>query len=72
MLNLRTQIRIVLALAALSLLSGGFAHLALEDIANGEPDVSAEWNVVRLCAVTLLTFIGAATWTLRRALKAIG
>ena len=71
MKNLKTQIRIVIGLGMLSLLVVFTAHLALTDIYHGEADVALEWGIVRLCALVVLVFIGAALMTFRRALKSI-
>jgi len=69
MTNLRTQIRLTIALGILSLFAGVMGHLALTDIYHGEGDLSLEWNALRACAVVLLVFIGAALMTLSRAMK---
>jgi len=69
MSNLKTQIRVTIVLGALSLLGVLITHLALTDIYHGEADVTLEWNVVRICALELLVFIGMALFTLRRALR---
>jgi hypothetical protein len=41
MSNLKTQIRVTIALGVLSLLAGLITHLALTDIYHGEADVRA-------------------------------
>ena len=69
MSNLKTQIRVTIALGVLSLLAVLITHLALTDIYHGEADVTLEWNTVRICALVLLVFIGMALFTLRRALR---
>jgi hypothetical protein len=71
MRNLKTQIRVTIALGALSLIAGLITHLALTDIYHGEADVTLEWSIVRLCAFVFLVFIGMALFTLRRALRAL-
>jgi hypothetical protein len=71
MRNLKTQIRVTMALGALSLLAGLATHLALTDIYHGEADVTLEWSIVRMCALVLLAFIGMALFTLRRALRVV-
>lgn len=71
MRNLKTQIRVTMALGALSLLAGLATHLALTDIYHGEADVTLEWNIVRLCALVLVAFIGMALSTLSRALRRV-
>ncbi|MBI2926853.1 MAG: hypothetical protein HYY24_14245 [Verrucomicrobia bacterium] len=70
MTDLKNLIRVTLALGVLSLLALLFSHLALTDIAHGEADVELEWNVLRVCALVLLLFIGATLFTLRRVLRA--
>ena len=69
MSDLKTQIRVTIALGVLSLLAGLATLLALTDIYHGEADVTLEWNIVRICALVLLVFIGMALFTLRRALR---
>ena len=69
MSNLKTQIRVTIVLGALSLLAGSISHLALTDIYHGEADVTLEWNVIRICSLVLLAFIGMALFTLRRVLR---
>lgn len=71
MRNLKTQIRVTIALGALSLLAGLMTHLALTDIYHGEADVTLEWSIVRVCALVLLVFIGMALFTLGRALRVL-
>ncbi len=60
-----------MALAVVSLIAGIFAHLALTDIYHGEPDLSLEWNVLRVCALIFLCFIGFALITLGRVSRKI-
>jgi len=67
--DLKTQVRVTIALGVLSLLAGLITHLALTDIYHGEADVTLEWSMVRICALVLLVFIGMALFTLRRALR---
>jgi hypothetical protein len=69
MSNLKTQIRATIVLGALSLLGVLLTQLALTDIYHGEADVTLEWNIVRICTLELLVFIGMALFTLRRALR---
>ena len=54
----------------MSLLAGLITHLALTDIYHGETDVELEWNIVRVCALVLLVFIGTVLLTLGRVLRA--
>ncbi|NEZ61476.1 hypothetical protein D0962_01580 [Leptolyngbyaceae cyanobacterium CCMR0082] len=69
MRNLKMQIRGTVALGVLSLLASVVAHLALTDIYHGEVDVTLEWNILRVCALAFLAFIGMALFTFMRALK---
>lgn len=69
MKNLKTQIRVTIALGILALLMGLLSHLALTDIYHNEADVSLEWSVVRVGALGFLSFVGLALVTLGRALK---
>ena len=71
MRNLKTQIRVTIALGVLSLLAGFVTHLALIDIYHGEADVTLEWSMVRVCALIVLVFIGMALFTLGRVLKVL-
>ena len=71
MRDLRAQIRVTMALGALSLLAGFAAHLALTDIYHGESDVTLEWSIVRVCALVILAFIGMTLCTLTRARRAL-
>jgi hypothetical protein len=73
MSNLKRQIRVTMALGLLSLLGGLAGHLALTDIYHdqGRVDVSLEWNILRVCALIFLLFIGLALVALGRALKAM-
>jgi len=66
MFSLKTQVSIILFLGALSLLAGLFAHLALTDIYHAETDISLEWQVLRLCAVIIATFIISAMILIRK------
>lgn len=68
-MNLKTAARLTILLGLLSLLAVGVGHLALTDIAHGEPDVSREWTVVRLCFAVIVLFQVAALLTLRRVLR---
>jgi len=69
--SLKTQIQATMALGVLALLAGIVGHLALTDIFHNEADVTLEWNVLRICALILLTFIGSSLITLRKAIKAL-
>ena len=69
--NLRTRIKVTMALGFLSLFMGLIGHLALTDIYHSEGDVSLEWNILRVCALVLVIFIGYTLLTLRKILKTI-
>jgi len=71
MMELKNQIRLTMALGILSLLAGVMGYLALTDIYHAEVDVSLEWNVLRVCAVVLVVFIGSTLFTLRQVLKSL-
>lgn len=71
MSNLKTQIRATMFLGVLALLAGIIGHLALTDIYHNEVDVTLEWNILRICALILLTFIGSSLITLKNAIKAL-
>ena len=72
MIKIRTQIRIVMGLGILSLITGFFSHLALTDIYHGDTNVVLEWKVVQVTALIILLFIGSSLFTLRRTLKLLG
>jgi ABC-type nickel/cobalt efflux system permease component RcnA len=67
--NLKTQIKLTIALGWLSLLAGVLTVLALTDIYHGETYVVQEWNMVRIASFVLPAFIVMALFTLRRALR---
>lgn len=69
--SLKTQIRITIGLGMLALGAGVLGHLALTDIAHGEPDVTLEWRVLQGGALVILAFILSAIATLRRALRTL-
>lgn len=69
MLTLKKQIYFVLALGILTLLAGALGHLALTDIYHAETDVTLEWNVLRVCALVFLIFVGFTIATFRRTLR---
>jgi hypothetical protein len=69
MIHIKTQIIFVMILGVLSLIAGGFGHLALVDISHGEADVTLEWRIVQIAAVTILLFIGASLYTLNKSRK---
>ena len=51
-------------LGIISLLGLLLCHLALTDIAHGEPGLNLEWIILRLSAVIFLFFIGSTFITL--------
>ena len=71
MIKLKQQIIVAYVFGILSLVAGVFSHLALTDIAHGEPDVTLEWNVVRLGALVVLVFIGFTFARFRRVLRGL-
>ncbi|HNK63243.1 MAG TPA: hypothetical protein PLE14_04290 [Anaerolineales bacterium] len=71
MSNLKTQVAITMSLGILSLIAGLLAHLALTDIFHAEPDVSLEWNVVRLCAAIIAAFVISAILLLKKIYRLI-
>lgn len=71
MFSLKTQINVILFLGALSLAAGLFAHFALTDIYHAETELSLEWNVLRLCAVIIATFIISAMILLKKIYKSM-
>jgi uncharacterized membrane protein len=71
MIPMKKLIQFTMALGILALLAGILGYLALVDIYHSEGDLSLEWNVLRLCALVLLVFIGSALATLGKLLKAL-
>ena len=71
MAGLKPRIKTAIVLGLVSLLAGVFAQLALTDIYHAEGDLTLEWNVLRVCALIFLVFIGYTLITLRRVLKSI-
>jgi Na+-transporting methylmalonyl-CoA/oxaloacetate decarboxylase beta subunit len=71
MSGVRSGIRIAQGLGVLSLLAIVAAFLALTDIGHGEPDLTLEWNVLRVAALTVIAFHVATFRALRRALRAL-
>ena len=69
--KLKNQIRTTMVLGVLALLAGILGHLALTDIYHGEANVSLEWNILRICALIFLAFIGSSLFTLRKTLKTL-
>jgi len=54
------------ALAVICLFALLLSHLALIDIAHGEPDVSSEWLIVQITAGLLVVFIVMVLGLLRK------
>jgi len=52
-------------LALLCLIAGVLSHLALTDIAHGEPDLEGEWAIVRISAFLVFIFILITLMTLQ-------
>jgi hypothetical protein len=69
MFTLRAHAIVAIVLGVLSIVAVGFDHLALTDIAHGEPDVSQEWLVVRASALVVLLFTALSLTTLVRLLR---
>jgi len=69
--NLKKQIHATMILGTFALLAGIVGHLALTDIYHGEVNVSLEWNILRICALILLTSITTSLITLRKTIKAL-
>ena len=70
-MNMKTQIRVAIGLGVLSLIMGLLGHLALTDIYHGEPDVSLEWNILRVGALVFASFVTYALILFRNILKTI-
>ena len=62
---------LVIILGFLSAVGLVGAALALTDIAQGEPDLTLEWTVLRVAGVLVVAFHAAALWALRRARRAL-
>lgn len=58
-------------LGVISLLALLLCHLALTDIAHGEPDLTLEWTILRLSALIFILFLGSTFITLRQILKVL-
>ena len=70
-MELENQIRASIVLGILSLVAGIVGHLALTDINRGDGNLILEWNMLRVCAVILLVFIGYTLMTFRKILRLI-
>lgn len=71
MSGVRSAIHLAQGLGVLSLLAIVAAILALTDIGHGEPDLSLEWNVLRVAALAVIAFHVAALVAMRRALRVL-
>ncbi|MCX6026003.1 MAG: hypothetical protein NTY23_07075 [Chloroflexi bacterium] len=69
MSRFRLAIRVIYGLGLLSLLALGVSHLALTDIAHGEPDLRVEWIVLRVSAMVIALFTVSALAILWQAAK---
>lgn len=69
MLTLRSQSFVGIALGVLSLIALAFSHLALTDIAHGQPEPSQEWLVLQLSAIIFLLFVVVSLATFIRLLR---
>ena len=65
MKNLKKNILFTRILAVICLIAGLLSHLALTDIAHGEPDLEGEWAIVQVSAFLVLLFILITLITLR-------
>lgn len=72
MTRVQPAIRLATALGVLSIVALLAAFLALTDIGHGEPDLTLEWNVLRVAALTVVAFHVAALRALRGAARALG
>ena len=70
-MNLKRQLYLSAGLCMLALMSLFFSHLALTDIAHGEPNLALEWNMVRISFLLIAATQLAALFTFRRALLAL-
>ena len=68
---IKVSIRIVRALAIICLFALFFSHLALTDIAHGEPGLSSEWLIVQITAGLLVVFIVTVLFVLCKYVREI-
>ncbi len=66
MKTLEKYIGITRVMSVICMIAGVLSHLALTDIAHGEPDLRAEWVIVQISAILVLLFILITLMTLRR------
>ncbi len=69
MLTLRSQSFVGIVLGVFSLVALAISHLALTDIAHGEPDPSQEWLVLQLSAIVFLLLVAVSLATFVRLLR---
>jgi hypothetical protein len=69
MLTLRSQSLLGIGLGVLSLIALGISHLALTDIAHGEPDPWQEWLALQLSAIVFLLFVSVSLATFVRLIR---
>jgi hypothetical protein len=62
-------IRITLGLGAISVIAILISHLALTDIAHGEPDLTQEWKALQISFLAIIAFHASAIFTLVRILR---
>ena len=71
MKTLGKYIGLTRALAVICLIAGLLCHLALTDIAHGEPGLEGEWAIVQVSAVLFVVFILSTLLTLNKCLWAL-
>ena len=69
MLTLRSQSLLGILLGVLSLVAFAISHLALTDIAHGEPDPWEEWLTIQVSSVVVVLFVGVSLATFVRYLR---
>jgi hypothetical protein len=69
MFTLRSQSLVGVILGVLSFVALAISHLALTDIAHGEPNPAQEWFVLQLSAIVFLLFIVVSLATFVRLLR---
>jgi|GEM_PF-1102151 len=69
MKSLKISLTATFILACISVIGLGFQFLALTDIFHQEPDVSLEWNVVKLSYIIQILFTASAFITLALIVK---
>ena len=69
MKELRNIARIAVVLGIVSIVAVVLSHLALTDIAHGEPDVTGEWLMLQVAFGAIVAFQAVALTTLVRFLR---